>query len=262
LIGAVVANLAQVGFLFLPERVAPELGRISPLAGLRRLFSLSSTARLGFGLLKILVIGAVAWIDLYAKRDVILGLGGASPIEIASFLLGVLLWTSLKIALALLVLAVLDYALVRWKFERDLKMTTQELREELKSIEGDPQLRRRRRRVARRLSEARLVQTVPKADLVLTGPGSLALAIRYDPAMMAAPIVVAKGTGVLAGRIRQLALTGGVAQVEKGPLARALHREVDVGRPIPHGYYAQVAELLADILQTRDRDVSVRVAGP
>ncbi len=260
LLGAVVANLAQVGFLFLPEKVMPDVARINPLAGLRRLFSLSGTARLGFGLLKILVIGGVAWIDLYARRDSILGLGGASPVQIGSFLLGVLLWTSLKIGLALLVLAVLDYALQRWKHEQDLKMTTQELREEMRNVEGDPQLRARRRRVGQQLAEGRVGQAVPKADVVLTGPGSLAVAIRYDPATMAAPTVVAKGAGTAAGRIRQLALINGTAQVENGPLAWAVHREVDVGRPIPPGWYASVAELLAAVYQSQGQDILDGVA--
>jgi len=254
-LGAVAANLAQTGFLFLSERVAPDLSRLDPFRGFARLFSLDNTSRVGFSLAKIVVIGAVAWLDLYAKRDTLLGLGGGTVAQIASFAASVMLWTSLKIGVALLVLALLDYGLQRWKHHRNLKMTPQELREEMRDAEGDPELRARRRRVREQLAFGRLAGAVPRADVVLTGGDGSAVAIRYDAASTAPPTVVAKGIGPLAGRIRQLAARHGVPVIEQGRLAATLHRDVDVGQPIPRAQFGPVARILAQVYQHQGREI-------
>jgi flagellar biosynthetic protein FlhB len=132
-------------------------------------------------------------------------------------------------------------------------MTPQEVREEMRHLEGDPQVVARRRAVQRQLVVNRLSLTVPKADVVVTNPTELAVAIRYEPAAMAAPVVVAKGAGVLAGRIRQIALQHGIPIVEKKPLAQALYREVDVNHPIPQDRYAAVAEILAYVYHLKGK---------
>jgi len=253
-LGAVATHLAQGGFLLLPQRVAPDISRLDPLAGLRRLFSLDGTSRLGFALVKILVIGAVAWLDLYAKRDVLLGLGAGTVGQIASFAAGVVLWTSMKIGVALLVLALADYGLRRWKLERDLRMTPQELREEMRNVEGNPEVRARRRRASEQLVTSRLLASVPRADVILSGASGAAVALRYDPASSVPPTLVAKGAGALAERIRQLAARHGVAVVDRRRLAETLHREVDVGRPIPQQHYAAVARILAQVYQQQGRE--------
>jgi len=250
---AIGVNLAQVGFLFVPDKLAPDLSRINPLAGFKRLFSISSVMRLVFGIFKILIIGAVAFACLYGHRETILGLAGLSCMEIGVYLTEILLWTSIKIGLALLILALLDYAFQRWKHEQDLKMTTQEVREELKNLEGDPQVAARRRVVQRELAKARIAQAVPKADVVVTNPTELAVAIQYDPETMAAPVVVAKGAGMAAQKIRKLALEHGIPIIEKKPLARALYRDVEIDRPIPPDQYAAVAEILAYVYQLKGK---------
>jgi flagellar biosynthetic protein FlhB len=152
LLAAVLVHVGQVGFLFLPHRLAFDLARIDPLQGAARLFSLSSLIRLGLGILKMIVVAAVGAWSLWGQRTMILSLGQFEVPQIATFLVEVMLWTSLHIGVALLALAVLDYAYQRWKHEQDLRMTTQELREELKSLQGDPQFIIRRRAVQRRLS--------------------------------------------------------------------------------------------------------------
>ena len=167
----------------------------------------------------------------------------------------ILLWTSLKIGLALLLLALLDYAFQRWKHEQDLKMTSQEVREEMKNLEGDPQVVARRRAVQRQLALNRLSNAVPKADVVITNPTELAVAIRYEPEEMAAPIVVAKGAGLIAQRIRRLALEHGIPIVENKPLARALYRDVEINQPIPEDRYAAVAEVLAYVYQLKGKEI-------
>jgi flagellar biosynthetic protein FlhB len=252
---AVAVNVAQIGFLFLPSKLSFDVTRLSLIKGFGRLFSVVSAARLVFGLFKIAVIGAVAFASLYGEWETILGLGALTAPEIAVYLLEVITWTTIKIGVALLVLAILDYAFQRWKHEQDLKMTSQEVREEMKNLEGDPQVIARRRAVQRQLAMNRLSQDVPQADVVITNPTELAVAIQYDPETMAAPIVVAKGAGVLAERIRKLALEHGIPIVEKKPLAQALYREVDVNHPIPHDKYAAVAEVLAYVYQLQGKKI-------
>ena len=255
LLAAIAVNVGQIGFLFLPSRLAPDLTRLDPLKGARRLFSWSSVARLGFGIFKILVIAAVAFASLYGERQRILGLAEMPKEAIALYLVQTLLWTTIKIGLALLVLAILDYAFQRWKHEQDLKMTPQEVREEMKNLEGDPQIAARRRVVQRQLAMNRLSQAVPKADVVITNPTELAVAVEYDMATMPAPIVVAKGAGFVAQRIRRLALEHGIPIVEKKPLAQALYRDVEINHPIPHDNYAAVAEVLAYVYQLKGKPI-------
>ncbi len=255
LLGAIGVNMLQVGLLFLPEKLVPDLTRLDPLRGIRRLFSLSNAVRLALSIFKVLVIGTVAFVSLYQQRNAILGLTGMSVPEIAQFLIQILFWTAAKIGLALLILAVLDYAFQRWKHEQDIKMTPREVREEMKNLEGNPQVIARRRHVQRQLALNRLSDAVPKADVVVTNPTELAVAIQYEPETMAAPVVVAKGAGVLAQRIRRLALQHGIPIVEKKPLAQALYREVDVNRPIPEDKYAAVAEVLAYVYQLQGKTI-------
>jgi flagellar biosynthetic protein FlhB len=253
--GGVAVDLAQVGILFLPEKAMPDLSRLDPLQGFQRLFSVAGTARLGFGIFKILVIGVVATVAIYGQRMTILGLVGLSVPEIAAYLSQTLLWTCLKIAVALVILALLDFAFQRWKYNRDLRMTPQEIREEMKNLEGNPQIAARRRVVARQLALNRLADAVPKADVVVTNPTELAVALQYDPEAMAAPVVVAKGAGLIAARIRHLALENNIPIVERKPLAQALYREVQLNHPIPTDRFAAVAEILAYVYQLKGKKI-------
>ena len=252
---AILVNVAQVGFLFLPSKIGFDIKRLDPLKGLKRLFSISSTARLGFGLFKIVVIATVAYMSLYQERDAILSLTWLALPEVTTFIVNILFWTTVKIGAALFILAIMEYAFQRWKQEQDLRMTPQEVREEMRNLEGDPQVAARRRAVQRQLALNRLGEAVPNADVVITNPTELAVAIQYQPEAMAAPVVVAKGAGVLAKRIRRLALEHGIPIVEKKPLAQALYREVDVDHAIPQDKYAAVAEILAYVYQLKGKNV-------
>lgn len=253
MLAAIGIQLSQTGFLFLPGKVGLDLQRINPMQNAGRLFSLSSVVSLGFGLLKVILIGTVAGLSLWQQRVTILELTDQSAAVIGRFVLETCLWTSIKIAASLLVLAILDYGYQWWKFEQDLKMTTQQLREEMKEQTGDPQTMQRRRQIQRQLVMNRLSTSIPKADVVVTNPTELAIALQYDPNTMPAPIVIAKGAGVLAQRIRRLALENNVPVVERKELARALYQLVEVNHAVPSEQYAAVAEVVRYVYQLKGK---------
>jgi flagellar biosynthesis protein FlhB len=253
LLGAILTHLSQFGFLYLPQKVALDWQRINPLQNSGRIFSLTNVVHLGFGLLKVLLIVAVASWSLWGERNRLMQLSGESSAEISAYLLHVLLWTSLKIGGSLAVLALFDYGYQWWKHEQDLRMTTQELKEEIKTQQGDPQIAARRKQVQRQMVLRRLSTTVPKADVIVTNPTELAIALQYDAEKMPAPIVIAKGAGVLAQRIRRLGLENSVPIVERKELARALYANVEVGQQVPAEQYAAVAEVIRYVYQLKKK---------
>jgi flagellar biosynthetic protein FlhB len=258
MLAAIVVSLAQTGIMFLPEKIQPKLSHLDPLQGLQRIFSLAGVVRLAFGMLKLVIVSAVAYFSLASRWPQILGMTGMELLPLGGLIGEILLWTSLKIASALLLLAVLDYGFQWWKQEQDLRMSPQEVREEMKDLQGDPQVIARRRSVQRQLAASRLAAAVPKGDVTITNPTELAITIQYDAQTMKAPIVVAKGAGLVAQRIRRLSLEHGIPIVEKKPLAQALYREVEVGKPIPAALYAAVAEVLAYVYQLKGKSLPGR----
>ena len=179
--------------------------------------------------------------------------------------IGTLVWETtidmcIRTAVVLLVLAVLDYGFQWWKMEQDLKMTDEEMREEMKMMNGDPQIAARRRAVQRQLMMNRMQNDVPAADVVITNPTELAIAIKFDPHTMPAPVIVAKGAGHVAARIRKVALQAGVPIVERNPLAQALFKNVDIGQPIPVEQYAAVAEVLRYVYQLQGKKLPTMAA--
>jgi flagellar biosynthetic protein FlhB len=246
-----LSTVMQIGLLFVPDRLKPDLSRINPGAGMKRIFSLPSAVRLAFGMFKVLIVAVVAGAVVYGRRSQVLHASDMGASELAHFLTNITLSTALWVGAALFVLALLDYGFQRWKHEQDLKMTHQEIREEMKNLQGDPAVIARRRAIQRQMALNRIGDKVPKADVVVTNPTELAVAIQYDPLKMAAPIVVAKGAGVLAQRIRRLALEHNIPVVERKPLAQLLYKEVDVNRPIPDQSYAAVAVVLAYVYQLK-----------
>ena len=168
LLAAVLVHVLQTGFLWTPGKVMPDIDRINPLSGFQRLFSLSSAVRLAMGLFKVLIVSLVAFWSLYHRREEIVNVAALDPLQIAAFVVDITVWTSLKIALALLVLAILDYGYQRWKYEQDLRMTPQEVREEMKNLQGDPQVTARRRQVQRQLALDRISPTAQKAERMAT----------------------------------------------------------------------------------------------
>ena len=245
MVAGMAATLSQVGFLITTESLQPQFSRINPLEGFKRIFSIYSLVKLGSSLGKLTILGVVAGWYVWSSLPGYMPLGDAdiatSAVVIGKSLIGIGYW----LGGSLLAFALFDYGFQYWKFEQDLKMTKQELREEMRQMEGDPQIRSRRREAHRKMATSRQMARVPEADVVVTNPTEIAVAIKYDAETMAAPVVLAKGQGHLAARIRQLAAEHGVPIVEKKPLARALYRTVKVGHPIPLDLYEVVAEILA-----------------
>ncbi len=246
-LAGVAANLLQVGLQFQPGRAAPDLSRISPMGGLARLASFANLARLPVGIVKLLVVAGVAGYSLHARQDTIFGCGQLPVAELASVAAQLLLSTAAEIGGALLVLAGLDYAMARWKHERDLRMTTQELREEMKNLQGAPQRAARRRTAARHANQSAPLAAIAAADVIITQGERLAIALRYDATTMETPRVVAKGQGPVAAQMRRVAAEHQVPLVEREALARSLHQGAEVDRPIPRGTFTELAELLANV---------------
>ncbi|QDV75264.1 flagellar biosynthesis protein FlhB [Botrimarina mediterranea] len=253
LLAAVATSIGQVGFLFVPDKLAPDISRISPLKGFGRLFSMQGVMKLGFGLFKVAVVAAATIMAVTPRISGVLEAARLGSPQLIGLIVDTAFATVFAAGLALLILALADLFFQRWKHEQDLKMTAQEMKEEMKNLQGDPEIAARRRQVQRQMAQARISGAVPKADVVVTNPTELAVALQYDPDTMAAPVVVAKGAGVLAQRIRRLALENNVPIVERKPLAQLLYKEVDIGRAVPTDSYAAVAEVLAYVYQLKGK---------
>jgi flagellar biosynthetic protein FlhB len=251
-IGA-AAQILQSGWIWSTERLQWDLARLNPISGLKRLFSLRAIMELPKSFIKIGIIGGVVYWNL---KEELLRLPQMLQMDAQSalFFSGHLaLHMTLWISGALGVLAITDYAFQRWQLARDLRMTRQEVKQEQRETEGDPLIRSRIRTLQREKARRRMMQDVPKADVVITNPTHIAVALKYDGLRMAAPTVVAKGAGYIAERIRQVAAEHGVPLIENKPLAQTLHKLVDIGREIPTELYQAVAEILAMVLRAKGK---------
>ena len=260
MLAAIAVNLGQTGFLFLPQKVAADWSHVNPLSNAQRMFSLSTVVRISFGLFKVLLITGVAAWSLWSEHRTLLNLAELAAPQVAAYLTMVTLWTCIKVASALFLLALLDYGYQYWKYEQDLKMTTQELREELKEQQGNPQLMARRKQAHRQMVYSKIGTAVPKADVIVTNPTELAIAIQFDIDSMSAPVVLAKGAGAIAQRIRRLALEHNIAIVERKELAQVLYKNVEVGKQIPAEQYAAVAEVLRYVYQLKGKKLPIAKA--
>ncbi|MBS0262903.1 MAG: EscU/YscU/HrcU family type III secretion system export apparatus switch protein [Planctomycetes bacterium] len=246
---AVAANVIQVGFLFTTMPLTPDLNRIHPLSGLSRLWSLPNAMKLVFSLLKFSVAVTIVAAFFSANFSQFLQ-GSWDEVSQLSDQLGAALTTlSLQLALGLLLLAGLDYGFQRWKFEQDIRMTRQEVLDELRDSEGDPQLKQRRREAHRKLFDAQQLRDVQRARVLISNGADLVVAIQYDPGRQPAPTVVARGKGTFALALQRAAQVRGIPTVEKSALASALYYIVPVGRSIPADAFAEVAAVLSSLPQ-------------
>lgn len=247
----VVVNLLQVGVMFTAEPLAPNWARLNPVAGFTRLFSRRAFVESVKTLLKVLLIGWLTFSAVRADAAMLLRTSEIDPLMVL-MLVGQLLYKmAWRVGLAMLVLALLDYGFQRWEYEKSLRMTKEEVKQEMKQTEGDPQVKSRIRARQQAIARRRMMQAVPKADVVVTNPTHYAVALQYDAQKMAAPTVVAKGMNLIALRIREIAQQHGVPIVENPPLAQSLYRTVDIGQQIPPELYQAVAEVLAYVYRLR-----------
>ncbi|MCX6135316.1 MAG: flagellar biosynthesis protein FlhB [Ignavibacteriales bacterium] len=249
-----LANFAQVGFLLTFETIRPKWSKLNPLSGIRNiLISRRSAVELGKGVVKISLIGLVSYFTLDSILSDSLQLIDADANAVMAFMAKGAFAVGLKASAVMLVLAGFDYAFQRLEYERNLRMTKQEVKEEYKMLEGDPLVKGRIKTIQRQIAYKRMMTDVPKADVVVTNPTHLALALKYDLAKMTAPKVVAKGADLIAQKIKEVAKQNNVPIVEDKPLAQALYKAVDIGDEVPEQLFQAVAQVLAYIYRMRDQ---------
>ena len=253
LLVSVAGNVAQIGLEFHAESMSPKFSKLDPISGIKRLVSLRGLVELAKSILKLALVAFISW-------SVMAGMLADFPSLVRLDLGGIWEFTHVGafkiifyVALVLVILAGLDYAYQRWQYEQSLKMTKQEVKDERKQSEGDPQVKARIRTLQRQAAYQRMMSEVPKSDVVITNPTHLAIALRFDPAEMAAPRVVAKGADFIAERIREVARESRVPLVENKPLAQALYKMADIGEYVPVDLYRAVAEVLAYVYRLKGK---------
>jgi flagellar biosynthesis protein FlhB len=247
---AIVVNIVQVGFIFNAERLAPNFEALNPTRGFSRLFSRGAgPAKLGLSMLKVLLLGAVGYSAVHGRLYEIVTIQQLSFIQIFVMSSQIVFSIGIRMGVVMLILAIIDYLYQRYHLEQQLKMSKQEVRDEMRRMDGDPKVKQRRRQIAMQLHRRRLKKTVPTADVVVTNPTEFAVALKYDAGSMNAPRVVAKGRGVIAAYIRTLAVEAGIPILERPPLARALYKMVEVGQEVPEEFYTVIAEILAYVYE-------------
>jgi flagellar biosynthetic protein FlhB len=246
----IAVNLAQTGINFNTTRLVPNFAALNPTRGLSRIFSMGQGGmHLLMNLVKVVFVGMVAYSAIGNRLGQIVSVQQYSFTQIFGIGCSLVYAIGIRVGLLLLVLAILDYIRQRYRNEQQLKMTKQEVKDEMRRMEGDPLMKRRRRQIAIQRAMQKLKKDVPKADVVVTNPTHVAVALKYEQNSMRAPRVIAKGADYMAMRIRELAVEAGIPIVERAPLARAIYRMVDVGEEIPEQFYAAVAEILAYVYE-------------
>ncbi len=256
LVVGVAASVAQTGAVFTAEPLAPKMERLNPITGTQKLFSRRTLLEAAKSTLKVAIIGYIAWTSLRGDWEDIARLSMVGPAEAAARVGGFSIAMLNRTGLGLLFLGGMDMAYQWWEHEMSLRMTRQELKEEIKETEGRPEIKAKIRAIQRQMATRRMMHEVKKADVVVTNPTHYAVALKYDSRRMAAPVVVAKGIDLIAQRIRREAEEHGVTVVVNQPLARSLYKLVDIGRAIPPELYQGVAEVLAFVYRLKSRAVT------
>jgi len=254
IVGAVIATLAnflQVRALFTVEPLKPQLSRISPISGAKRMFGLRAWMELLKSLLKIVFIGYFLYATIRDNMEVFPAMSRFTVGQGAMYIGGLIIDLGWKIALSFFVIAALDYLYQWWDYEKNLKMSREELKQEFKQTEGNPELKSEMKRRQRAIAMRRMMQDLKTADVVVTNPTHYAVALRYDPKENSAPVIVAKGADEIARRIKELAKEYGIVIVENKPLARALFNQTEIGQTVPTELYKAVAEVLAFVYRLK-----------
>lgn len=251
LLAALFSPLLLNGWLFSAQALQPQFSRLNPISGIGRMFSMHSLIELAKAIAKSLLVGGVgAWV-IWHNKDAVMALGVqsvGSSIPEMGHLIGM---SFMMIVGAMLLIVLIDVPFQLWDHNKKLMMTKEEVRQEAKETEGDPMVKGRIRQLQREAARRRMMAAIPTADVVVTNPTHFAVALKYSENGMRAPVVVAKGSHLLALRIREIAKENRVPILEAPPLARALHKHTDLGEAIPEALYTAVAEVLAYVFQLR-----------
>jgi len=250
---AVFSNVIQVGFLLSGESIKPSLSKINPIKGLSRLFSKQSAMELIKSLSKLAIISLVAYLTIKGEVENSVQYGDMELNSMITHMMYTTFKIFLKCALAMVFLVVIDYAFQKWDFENRIKMSKQEVKDEFKRTEGDPQIKSRIRSIQMEMARRRMMQDVPEADVVITNPTHIAVALKYDSLAMGAPKLLAKGAENVAEKIKSIAKEHHIPVVENKELARNIYKIVEIGQEIPVALYQAVAEVLAYIYKLRGR---------
>ena len=250
---AFVINILQIGFKVTTEPMKPKLDKLNPMNGVKRLFNKDALVRLLLSLAKIVLIAVIAYSAISGNADKLLVIFDIDVFNAVSLVGDIILTVGTQIAAVFLVLGFVDLLYQKRKFHKDMMMTKQEVKDEYKNSEGDPEVKGKQKQRMREASQRRMMQEVPKADVVITNPTHIAVALRYDTELENAPVVLAKGEDYVAGKIKEVAAEAGIEIVENKPLARMLYQTVDIGQEIPPELYQAVAEVLAMIYNLRNK---------
>lgn len=248
---ALLFNFCQVGFLFSTETLQPDLGKLNPITGFQNLFSFKSLVELVKSLLKMGVIGYIAYVSIRKELSGLPLLSTLSCEGIFASICTISYKIILRSTIALLVMAILDYIYQRYEMNKSLMMTKEEVKEEMRQSEGDPKIKAQIRRVQQRIARQRMMSKVPEADVIITNPQHLAIALKYEASASAAPKVIAKGAGYVAQKIKEIAKENDIPLMEDKPLAQLLYKTVEIGEMIPPHLYQAVAEILAYVYRLR-----------
>ncbi len=250
-ITAVLSNIMQVGFMLSAESIKPKLSKLDPIKGLGRLFSKQSFMELFKSLLKLAIVGGIAYLTIKSEMKNLTLLGDMELNSIIAYILLTIFKLFIRCTLAMIFMVVIDYAFQKWDFEKKLKMSKKEVKDEFKRTEGDPLIKSRIRSIQMQMARKRMMQAVPEADVVITNPTDLAVALKYDSSVMSAPKLLAKGAGKIAKRIKELAEKHDIPIVENKELAQSLYSLVEIGQEIPPVLYQAIAEVLAYIYKLK-----------
>ncbi|GGH59572.1 flagellar biosynthesis protein FlhB [Paenibacillus silvae] len=252
-IAALIVNYMQVGFLLVGEGLKPKLEKLDPIKGFKNIFSMRSLVEFAKSVLKMTIIGYLVYSTIIQYKSDIAALSHFSLDAILNFAASITLNLGVKIAVALMVLAIFDYIYQKYDHEKKLRMSKQDIKDEYKKMEGDPLIKGKIRERQRRMAMQRMMQEVPNADVIITNPTHFAVALKYEGSEMEAPQIIAKGQDYVALRIKEIAKEHGVITMENKPLARALFQRAEIGDAIPADLFQAVAEVLAYVYKLKGR---------
>jgi flagellar biosynthetic protein FlhB len=234
---------------FAAERIKPDLSKISPMKGFKRMFGLDGLTNLVKGLIKMAIVGAAVWTTLWPERGAITSVFDLSPDQIAGEMIHLLMKVILATLAVLAVMAALDYFLQRYQFLKRNRMSRQDIKDEFRQSEGDPAVKAKIRQIRTERARRRMMAAVPKATVVIMNPTHFAIALKYEAGKTPAPVCVAKGTDALALRIRDVAKENSVPVIENPPLARALYAAIDIDEAVPPEHYKAVAQVISYVMR-------------